>query len=126
VEQPRQFFFAFIVGMLIPSLVGTGARVIMMDNLGSHLGHAVTALKEAGHYVVFRPVHSPIFGPVEWVFHYVEMFLKQHNAFVSPENFANYLRLAFLTVTPLDIKGCMSAAHFYVPGHTYHPWSGEI
>jgi transposase len=119
-------FYMWVYSILIPKLSGTGRRVIMMDNLSSHFGDVVQLLKDAGHFVVFRPTHSPIFGPVEFVFHYVEMFLQQNCAYVTNLNLKAALEAAFDNVSPLDIAGYMNAAHMYVPGHEYHPWMGEI
>ena len=120
-----EFFYAFVAFMLIPQLVDTGRRIVMLDRLASHYGDVLELLRNAGHIVVFRPSHSPIFGPVEWVFHYVEMFLQSHALFVTNENLKQYVKLALATVTPNDIMGYMSQAHYCVPGYEYRPYMGR-
>lgn len=45
-------------------IANTGRRVIIMDRHDAHFGDVVTLIESHGHIVVFRPVHSPDFGPV--------------------------------------------------------------
>jgi hypothetical protein len=120
-----EIFYAFVVNMLIPSLAGTGRRIITMDRLASHYGDAVTALKEAGHIVIFRPVHSPTFAPVEWVFSYIDSFLQQHSPQVTEHTLRDCLCNALKTVLREDIMGYMQHAHMYVDGLPYLPYNGE-
>lgn len=121
----HEVFYAFIKHLLIPKLEGTGRRVITMNRLGAHYGDCVEALREAGHLVVFRPVHSPTFGPVEWVFSGMDKFSLEHTLQVHRSNLRESLEAAFLCVTKFDIESYMSEAHFFVPGHEYKPYLGE-
>jgi transposase len=67
-------FMFFAEFFLLPALVGTGPRIIMMDRLASHFGAAELLMKEAGHTVIARPSYSCDFALVEWVFHFVDTF----------------------------------------------------
>ena len=120
-----EVFYHFVVYLLIPSLEGTGRRVITMDRLSAHFGVVVKALTDAGHYVVFRPASSPTFAPVEWVFSYVDKFLQEHSPQVTPNSLKFWLRTALDTISRFDVKQYMAAAHFYVPTYPYTPYRGE-
>ena len=121
----EEVFYHFVVYLLIPSLAGTGRRVITMDRLNTHYGEVVEALQSAGHFVVFRPCSSPSFGPVEWIFSYVDKFLQQHSPQVHRANLKQCILLALDSVTKEDVMSYMSNAHFYVPDHSYSPYAGE-
>jgi transposase len=118
-------FLAFITLVLLPAIQGTGSRVILMDNLTSHNKPAIDAIQAAGHKVVLRPVHSPEFGPVEWVFGYVDKFLAAHDSSIYNANFSNALAAAFDSVTPQHVKGYFSCAHFAVAGLPFVPYMGQ-
>jgi transposase len=120
-----ELFLHFVIYLLIPSLAGTGRRVITMNRLNAHYGDVVDALRSAGHFVVFRPASSPTFGPVEWVFSYVDKFLQQHSTQVNAQNLKKWIVTCFNTVTKDDVTNYMSKAHFFVPGHRYAPYAGE-
>ena len=120
----NETFYSFVQFLLIPALAGTGRRVITMDRLNSHFG-VKELLEEAGHIVIFRPLHSPTFGPVEWVFHYIELYLVHERHEVNEGTLKRYIENACDTITKLDIIGYMSEAHFWVPGHSYKPYRGE-
>ena len=69
----------------LPKIVGR-RRVLVMDNLSSHLTPQVrTLIEEHGHRLVLRPTSSPDFGGVEWVFSYVDTFLKAHAGAVDEQ-----------------------------------------
>lgn len=78
-------FSAWISLCLLPAIADR-RRVILMDNLSSHKIGA-KALVAAGHQVIWRPVHSPEFGPIELVFGYVEKFLQAHDTSIINGNF---------------------------------------
>ena len=118
-------FHAYIALVLLPAIQGTGSRVILMDNLTSHNKLAIDAILAAGHKVVLRPVHSPEFGPVEWVFGYVDKLLEAHDSSIYNANFSKALAAAFDSVTPQDVKGYFACAHFAVPGHHFIPYMGQ-
>jgi hypothetical protein len=96
-----------------------------MDRLNSHYGEVVDALRKEGHWVVFRSASSPTFGPVEWIFNYVDKFLQQHSAQVHPRNLKSWITMALDTISCYDVMSYMAAAHFFVPGPPYNPYFGE-
>ena len=57
----------------IPALVCTGSRVVLTDNLAANESKGVVkVLRGAGHRFMLRPIHSPDFGPLEWVFGHLD------------------------------------------------------
>jgi len=119
-------FVVWFTLFLLPAIRGTGKRVITMDNLSGHNAHVIhhTAGLE-GHLVIFRPIHSPDFGPVEWCFNYIDKFLQSHDNQITDVLLRPALRAAVSTITANDIKGYMAHAHFAVQGHLFRPYSGE-
>jgi len=119
-------FYVFIVLLLLPSIRGTGPRIITMDNLSAHEHPlVVNAIRAEGHRVIFRQIHSPDFGPVEWVFQMVDLFLKHHDVFVTKDNFRQYIQTALTGLTPHYIAGFFADAHFPVPGFDFRPYLGD-
>ena len=54
-------------------------RVIVMDHLSAHLTPELSDLiKRNGHNLVLRPIHSPDFGAIEWLFHQVHTFMDKN------------------------------------------------
>ena len=64
-----------------------------MDRLAAHFGLAQQLLKEAGHTVIARPSHLCDFAPVEWCFHFVDVFLQfeDHWPNINASNFKSAL-----------------------------------
>ena len=118
-------FYHFVVYLLIPSLAGTGRRVVTMDKASAEHADGIEALTSAGHLVVYRPAASATFGPLEWVFTYVDKFLQHYSTQVNASNLKAWIRAALNTVSKEDVMGFMSEAHFCVPGHPFTPYSGE-
>jgi hypothetical protein len=117
-------FYFFIVN-LITSLYNTGRRIITMDNLSSHFGDAVSLLENAGHIVIFRPKSSPDFGPIEWVFNYLDRFLQFHSDYIDSSNFEKAIEAALDLINSENIVSFMANAHFAVPNHTFDPYMGQ-
>lgn len=118
-------FKLFVELVLVPALVGTGRRVIMMDRLNVHFGEVASFLRQHGHYVVFRPKHSCDFGPVESVFNFVDKFLQAHSRTVTSANFKEGIIAALSCVTAYEVTQYFHDCHFYVPGLTYKPYLGQ-
>ena len=118
-------FRVFVELMLLPALAGTGRRIITYDRLTSHFGDVVSVIRTAGHIPIFRPVSSPDFGPVEWVFNFVDQFLQSHTYTLNDHNFKDALVAAFNCVTSHNIASYMHQAHFAVPGFEYKPYMKE-
>jgi len=119
-------FFIFIVLFVLPSIRHTGPRIITVDNLGAHCNQELKALAAAeGHQIIFRPIHSPDFGPVEWVFHAATQYLEHHDHLINGDTLRPALN-AFLDLLPADeIAAYFACAHFAVPGHEYDPYLGQ-
>jgi transposase len=101
-----KLFTAWVEQFLVPTLAP--GDVVIMDNLGSHKGHAVRrAIRGAGAKLLFLPAYSPDLNPIEQVFSKLKTLLRKAgersveatwkrigtllDAF-SPEECANYLR----------------------------------
>ena len=119
-------FYLFLTQIVLPALRGTGRRYITMDNLDGHKGQVEHAIRTAGHVPIFRPTHSPDFGPVEWVFSFTDSFMRAHDTHINDSNLRAALEAAFSFVTPFDIASYFACAHFAVPGHTFKPYMGEL
>ena len=116
-------FYSWMKLNVLEMLRGTGRRIIVMDNLSSHLTPELQELIASyGHCLVLRPTHSPDFGGIEWVFHFVTNFLQHHRLEVNDSTIRTALISCFDLVTKNDIKGYMADAHFYVEGYTYKPY----
>jgi hypothetical protein len=119
-------FLAFVSLILLPSIRGTGRRIIMFDNLSAHLTTTVAdAISFEGHFILRRPIHSPDFGPVESCFHFTDNFLEKHSHLVNDGNLATYLEAGLNLLTPLDIRHFYAYSHFPVPGLPYLPYTGD-
>jgi transposase len=103
-----QSFLAYVEQILVPTL--KPGDIVIMDNLGSHKGHAVRkAIRAAGAKLFFLPPYSPDLNPIEQVFAKLKTLLRKAeertvndtwmrigqllDAF-SPAECANYLRNA--------------------------------
>jgi hypothetical protein len=101
-------------------------RVITMDNLDASVNSSVLkAIREAGHIVVLRPIHSPDFGPVELVFAAVDKFMEMHDLAINKSNLDTYMRAAFDSIKAQDVMGYFAKCHFWVPGYKYKPYDGS-
>ena len=69
-------FQAYVEQILVPTL-GPG-DVVIMDNLGSHKGHAVRqAIENAGATLLYLPPYSPDLNPIEQVFAKLKAILRK-------------------------------------------------
>ncbi len=119
-------FYLFVMLLLLPSIRNTGPRVITMDNLSAHKHlEVLEAIRAEGHTVILRPIHSPDFGPVEWLFQMLNLVLKHHDPLVTSANFRAYLYTGMDLITPLHIASFFADAHFPVVGFEYRPYAGN-
>lgn len=119
-------FFMFIVAFLLPAIRHTGPRVITMDNLTAHyFPQTIQAIQQEGHTVIFRPIHSPDFGPIEWVFALLSGFLKRNDFHVNEHNLHMAIEAGLAAIGPDYIAGFFADAHFLVPGRVYRPYMGN-
>jgi transposase len=101
-------FLAYVEQLLVPTL--KPGDIVIMDNLGSHKGHAVRkAIRSAGAKLFFLPAYSPDLNPIEQVFSKLKTLLRKSDprsveqtwkrigqllVLFSPTECANYLRNA--------------------------------
>ena len=118
-----EFFLRYVFS---PKIAETGPCVFTYDNLSAHLAPSVRdAIHYEGHSLVLRPIHSPDFGGVEWVFSYVNQFLKHNDRVINQANLESAIHSALDIVTPTLVAKFMAAAHFFVPGCPFKPYNGE-
>lgn len=106
-------FRAYVEQFLVPTL--KPGDIVIMDNLGSHKGHAVRqAIRGAGARLLFLPPYSPDLNPIEQVFAKLKTLLRKAaertveatwkrigallNGF-TPAECANYIRNAGYAAT---------------------------
>lgn len=69
-------FLAYVEQALVPSL--KPGDIVIMDNLGSHKGHAVRrAIRRVGAKLFFLPPYSPDLNPIEQVFAKLKTLLRK-------------------------------------------------
>ena len=69
-------FLRYVEQFLLPTL--KPGDIVIMDNLGSHKGHAVrAAIRAAGARLVFLPPYSPDLNPIEQVFAKLKTLLRK-------------------------------------------------
>ena len=69
-------FKAYIEQFLVPTL--KPGDIVIMDNLGSHKGHAVRrAIRAVGARLLFLPPYSPDLNPIEQVFAKLKTLLRK-------------------------------------------------
>jgi transposase len=101
-------FRTYVEEALVPTLKPDD--IVIIDNLGSHKGHAVrAAIRKAGARLFFLPPYSPDLNPIEQVFAKLKTGLRKANARTeeriiqaiaqtlstyTPQECANYLRHA--------------------------------
>jgi len=69
-------FKAYIEQFLLPTL--KPGDIVIMDNLGSHKGHAVRrAIRPVGARLLFLPPYSPDLNPIEQVFAKLKTLLRK-------------------------------------------------
>ena len=69
-------FAAYVEQFLVPTLAP--GDIVVLDNLGSHKGHAVRkALRAAGAKLFFLPPYSPDLNPIEQLFSKLKSLLRK-------------------------------------------------
>lgn len=69
-------FLAYVEQILVPTL--TPGDIVIMDNLGSHKGHAVRkAIRSVGAKLFFLPPYSPDLNPIEQAFAKLKTLLRK-------------------------------------------------
>ncbi len=63
-----------------------------MDNLQAHRWQpTVNAIEQAGHNLIFCPLYSPEFGPVELVIGQLKGVLRQHTRDIDEQNMEQWI-----------------------------------
>jgi len=71
-----ELFRLYVTEVLVPTL--EPGDIVVLDNLGSHKGHAVrTAIRAAGARLFFLPAYSPDLNPIEQVFAKLKHLLRK-------------------------------------------------
>ena len=97
-------FLAYLEYVLVPTL--KPGQLVLMDNYSIHKNKQVRQLIErAGCYLVYLPVYSPDFNPIEMIFSKIKAFIKK----LKPDSILQ-LKQAFATaieaVTKQDVRNC--------------------
>ncbi len=134
-----QSFLAWVEQFLVPTLAP--GDIVIMDNLGSHKGHAVRrAIRAAGARLFFLPPYSPDFNPIEQVFAKLKTLLRKAgersteavwprigsllDAF-SPAECANYITNSGYASCLADHALEAANARFPRPGRARDPYLGR-
>lgn len=109
--------------MVIPAIAGT-RRVIIMDRLRAHINPSLEILFRAhGHVFVLRPIHSPDFGPVEWVIGWIGDQMKKRAMRLTEENIADHLEEVIRSVSLWIVRGFYVDAGYLIPHRQYRPYT---
>jgi transposase len=96
--------FGFYVEQVLAPVMKAG-DVLVLDNLSSHKVKGVLdPLYKKGVFVVFLPVYSPDFNPVELVWSKIKAYLRKVKA-RTLEILYSAISEALATITPVDIEG---------------------
>ena len=119
-------FVVFIHMLLAPNLAHQTPgrqRLIMYDNLSSHCtGNVEPAINAHGHIAMLRPVHSPDFGPVEFAFSNLDMWLQKMRGSIGQHNLWAMTNFWTTTLTGEKMKGYFAKCHYPVVGRLYTPY----
>jgi putative transposase len=70
-----ELFRLYVKDLLVPTL--RAGDIVILDNLGSHRGHAVrAAVRSAGATLAFLPSYSPDLNPIEQAFSKIKHWMR--------------------------------------------------
>ena len=119
-------FLLFLETMVIPSLAGSGPRILMWDNLSSHLTPAIRdCVLRSGHQSLNRPAHSPDFAPIEWCFGEMDGYLRQREGQHTLDDYVASIAEAASNVRHCNIRQYFARAHYHMPEHPYRLYDGS-
>lgn len=99
-------FLTFIEQVLCPSL--EPKWIVIMDNFTIHKNSGVKALiEQAGCTLLFLPIYSPDFNPIEHLFAKIKAFIRKVRPQTVPDLILTFAR-AVTTVQPLDAANAFS------------------
>jgi transposase len=103
-------FRAYVERALIPTL--TRDDIVIIDNLGSHKGHAVrAAVRKAGAKLFFLPPYSPDLNPIEQFFSKLKNGLRKANA-RTEERVSNAIADILATVSQTECENYLRHAGY--------------
>ncbi len=106
----KKVFEAYVERFLPPAL--HPGQVVVLDNLGAHIGKRVRDLVEArGASLLFLPTNSPDFSPIEEAFSKIKAMLKKAAA-RTREALVEAIGRALAAVTTEDAAGWFSHAGY--------------
>ncbi len=90
-------FQLYVEKVLVPTL--RSGDIVIMDNLGSHKGHAIRkAIRAVGARLLFLPKYSPDLNPIEQFFAKLKHWLRKAAA-RTPDDVCNAIAAILSTVT---------------------------
>ena len=119
-------FQLFLSCMLFPALAELGKKVIMWDNLSSHLTTRVRqSVEAAGHISISRPTHSPDFAPIENCFGEMDSKLRALEGTLTLANFPTHIGEVAASISVANIRSYFGHCHYFVPELPFKPYQGE-
>jgi transposase len=103
-------FRAYVEQELVPTL--QPGDVVIMDNLGSHKGHAVRkAIRSVGAKLFFLPAYSPDLNPIEQVFAKIKHWMRIAQKRSMPDTWRHIGHLVS-TITPDECANYLTNAGY--------------
>ena len=97
-------FLAYIEYVLVPTL--KQGQVVFMDNYSIHKNKKVRQLiEQAGCYLVYLPIYSPDFNPIEMIFAKIKALIKKLKP-TSIQELTQAFATAIESVTKQDVRNC--------------------
>ena len=119
-------FQIFLSCMLFPALADGGSKVIMWDNLSSHLTKSVREnVLSAGHMCISRPTHSPDFAPVENCFGEMDQKLRAQEGSLNISTFPASIANVAASITLANIRSYFGHCYYRVPEIPFKRYNGE-
>lgn len=103
-------FRAYVEQELVPTL--QPGDVVIMDNLGSHKGHAVRkAIRSVGAKLFFLPAYSPDLNPIEQAFAKIKHWMRIAQKRSIPDTWRHIGHLVS-TITPDECANYLTNAGY--------------
>lgn len=103
-------FLSYVKNTLIPTL--KKGDIVVMDNLSCHKVKGVKeAIEEAGASVLYLPLYSPDFNPIEMMWSKMKTLLRNWKT-DTPELLHSVIPDAFSSVSVSDISGWFTASGY--------------
>ncbi len=97
-------FTGFLTDYLFPALARAypgEAKVLMFDNLSSHLTNQVQGeIANGGHFSLPRPPYRPVLAPIEYIFNQVQHYLERQSYEIKTD--ADFFRAIHIAISNLN------------------------